>query len=56
MTGFFQNWERYAAANNVDISRAYEFAGGFSKEMSGDDRINLLVFQNKTNFVPEMCK
>ncbi|VDM07218.1 unnamed protein product [Wuchereria bancrofti] len=51
-----RNWERYATANNVDCSRAYEFAGGYSREMDGDERINLLVFQNKTNFVPAMCK
>ncbi|KAK6108311.1 hypothetical protein QQG55_31655 [Brugia pahangi] len=51
-----RNWERYAAANNVDCSRAYEFAGGYSREMDADERINLLVFQNKTNFVPAMCE
>uniref|UniRef100_A0A0R3RY51 RING-type domain-containing protein n=1 Tax=Elaeophora elaphi TaxID=1147741 RepID=A0A0R3RY51_9BILA len=51
-----KNWERYAAANNIDCSRAYEFAGGCSKEMSRNERINLLVFQNKTKFVPAMCE
>ncbi|VDK62193.1 unnamed protein product [Onchocerca ochengi] len=51
-----KNWERYATTNNVDCSRAYEFAGGCSREMSRDERINLLVFQNKTNFVPAMCE
>ncbi|KAL3985417.1 hypothetical protein ACH3XW_38555 [Acanthocheilonema viteae] len=51
-----KNWERYAVANNIDCSRAYEFAGGCSKEMSRDERINLLMFQNKTNFVPAMCE
>ncbi|KAM3717213.1 E3 SUMO-protein ligase [Dirofilaria immitis] len=51
-----RNWKQYATANNIDRNRAYEFAGGYSKEMSRDERINLLAFQDKTNFVPAMCK
>ncbi|VDK78232.1 unnamed protein product [Litomosoides sigmodontis] len=51
-----ENWEKYATANNVEYNRAYEFAGGYSKEMSRDERFNLLIFQNKTNFVPAMCE
>uniref|UniRef100_A0A915PQT3 Uncharacterized protein n=1 Tax=Setaria digitata TaxID=48799 RepID=A0A915PQT3_9BILA len=51
-----KNWKKYAATNNIDYSRAYEFAGGYSRDMNRIERIDLLVFQNRTNFVPTMCE